>query len=41
MVQISRSVTLVRTRGFARGLIIAQKRDVAPVLLMDITKHTQ
>ena len=37
-VQISRNVAPARTRGFACGLIIA---GVAPVLLADITKHTQ
>jgi len=40
-VQISRNVAPTRTRGFARGLIIAQKRAVSPVSLADITKHTQ
>ena len=41
MVQISRNVAPARTHGFARSLIIAQKKRVAPVLLVDITKHTQ
>ena len=30
-----------RTRGFARGLIIVQKKGMAPVSLADIAKHTQ
>ena len=40
-IQISCNVAPAPTRGFTRGLIIAQNKGAAPVLLADITKHTQ